>query len=110
MKDALIGAEGLESVLDKLKGIVGAEDFRAGSVLGFDFSKEAGESGKYLSSVMEKIDPNDASVVVHKDNVVEVSTGGRGARGAPNIAMDEVKGSRGGWSVVSEVGCPMVFA
>ena len=110
MKDALIGAKGLESGLDKFKGIVCAEDFWVGSVLGFDFSKETGKCGKYLSSVMEKIDPTDSGVVVHKDNVVEVAAGGRSPRWAPDIAMDEVEGSRGGGFIARGVGGPMVFA
>ena len=105
----MVGTKGLKSILGKFQGIVGAEDFGSGGILGFDLSEETDECGKYLSTVLKEIDPTHTSVVVNKDNVVCVATDGGGTRRTPNVAMNEVERGGRGKLIPRWVGCPMVF-
>ena len=94
MNDAKGGAMILESCLNKLHGIVRAEDFRCEWVLSGDLLEKLTNKGQNVGAVTEKIDPRGAWKIVNKDNVVTKVRDRRGTRRSPYIAMDKVKRMR----------------
>ena len=60
MNDAKGGAMILESRLNKLQGIIRAEDFRGEGVLSGDLLEKLTNRGQNVGAVTEKIDPRNA--------------------------------------------------
>ena len=72
-------------------------------MLGNNFLSKLANNVKNLSTIFDKIYPADSSITINKDYVINMAQGRRNPRGAPNVVVNQVKGTRGWNGVTGEV-------
>ena len=71
-------------------------------MLGNTFLCKLVNNFKNLSTVFDEIYLADSSIIINKDYVIYMARGRRNWRGAPNVAVNQVEGTRGWNGVTNE--------
>ena len=73
MNNAKIKIEDMKGILNKFKGIVGANNIGGNERVDGDFINEILDGVEYLRSIFEDIYPTDARIFVNKYDLVEIA-------------------------------------
>ena len=90
--------EFLNRLLSKLKGIVCAEDFDHGFVLGDNLKEEVLNAREYLLSTLQDICPTRPGVVIDEHHVVLAACRRCVRSRTPNVTVNQVKRAMGRWT------------